>query len=247
MKNIAIIGLGNMGKSIYERLCVYSEFKVVGCEKGDDINNLIEKCDIFVIAIKPQDFAEMAKEIKTDLKNKIVISIMAGVSIKKIKDTLKIKKIVRVMPNLPLKAGMALSGWIASKDVSFTEKNIIREILKSFGKEIEVSNEEKINAITAISGSGPAYFYYLVEVLQSVAKKYGFNEKEAQKLAEVCFIGSSNLLMQENISAKELRQKVTSKGGTTEAAITSMSKNKFEKIILDAVDCAVSRAKELNN
>lgn len=247
MKTICIIGLGNMGKAIFDSLTLNKEFSVIGCDRGDDINSKIEKSDIFIIAVKPQDFDELSKEITADLSHKLAISIMAGVGIKRMQNTLKMEEIVRVMPNLPLKVGKALSGWFCSKEVAKDEKEIVKKILCSFGEEIEVLEEEKIDAITALSGSGPAYFFYLTELMAEAAKEYGFSEEEAEKIAKNTFFGSAVIAEKSNDSIKTLREKVTSKGGTTEAALKHLIENKFDKTFKEAIRAAYNRAKELNS
>jgi len=246
MKNILVIGLGNMGQAIFQRLNREKSLKVYGCEKADDINKKLSLCDTFIIAIKPQDFENLSKSIKVDLSKKLAISIMAGISIDRIKNGLKVKKIARVMPNLALKIGKSLSGWFASKDVSSDEKKFIKTMLQFFGEEVEVNKEDKINMITSLSGSGPAYFYKLVEIIENKARKIGFSDGEARKIASSTFIGAASILEKTDISATELRKKVTSKKGTTDAALNSMKKNGLERIINKAIDKAYNRAKELN-
>lgn len=235
-----------MGESIFHRLNREKTLKVYGCEKTDDINKKLTICDTFIIAIKPQDFENLCKSIKIDLSKKLAISIMAGISTDKIKKGLKIKQTVRVMPNLALKTGKSLSGWFASKDVSNDNKKFIKGLLQLFGEEVEVNKEDKINMITSLSGSGPAYFYRLVEIIENKAKKMGFSDGESRKIASSTFIGAASILEKTDISVTELRKKVTSKKGTTDAAIKSMKKNGLERIVNKAIDKAYNRAKELN-
>jgi len=222
-------------------------FKVVGVDRGDNINKALKNCEIFIIAIKPQDFDELGKLVNVDLTNKLAISIMAGVSIERIMKTLGVKKVVRVMPNLALGIRKSLSGWIASDGATKVDKKIAKAILKKFGEEVEVDRESKINAITALSGSGPAYFFKLAEILENAAKKYGFTENEAVKIAGATLVGAAELVGKSKESTSVLREKVTSKGGTTEAALNYMSSNNVDKIILEAIEAARRRAEELNS
>jgi len=247
MKKICIIGLGNMGNAMFGILSMSDKFKVSGCEKTDPINQYLEECDACIVAVKPQDFEVLCESISIDLSDKLVISIMAGVSIGRIEKCLKAKKIVRVMPNLPLRIQKSLSGWIANKNVTDNDKDFVRQVLSEFGAEVEVDKEEKINMITALSGSGPAYFFRLTEILAIAAKKYGFNEEEARKISENTFLGAAELLKSSKESATGLREKVTSKGGTTEAALRSMDSNSVEKIVLEGIEAARRRADELNS
>lgn len=234
-----------MGKSIFD-LLKKNGFIVFGFDRNEMADKYLKNCDAFVLAVKPQDFGTLCTSIKADLSKKIAISIMAGVSINKISKGLKVSKVVRVMPNLPLKVGKAISGWKASKNVTAKEKLFVKKLLSAFGEQIEVDNEEKLNMITALSGSGPAYFYYLAEILESKALDFGFNKKDAEKIAKNTLVGSAELLESMNLSAKELREKVTSKGGTTEAALKSLDKDNFPKIFKKALDAANKRAGELN-
>jgi pyrroline-5-carboxylate reductase len=160
---------------------------------------------------------------------------------------MKVKKVVRVMPNLALKEKSALCGWIANSEVTGDEKSFMKELLKMFGEEVEVKNEEAINMITALSGSGPAYFYYLTECLAQKALKYGFGQEDAQKIARTTFLGAAKLLEASRENVSELRHKITSKGGTTEAAIKKLEEKDFEKIFYEALNAAKIRAEELNN
>ncbi|MDD3861902.1 MAG: pyrroline-5-carboxylate reductase [Candidatus Gracilibacteria bacterium] len=246
MKRICVIGLGNMGNAMFGILSMSDNFEVRGCDRNDALSQNLEWCDACIIAVKPQDFDELAATIKVDISQKLIISIMAGVSIDRIRDKINAKKVVRVMPNLPLRVQKALSGWIANENVSKEEKQKIKLLLGEFGAEVEVDQESKINMITALSGSGPAYFFKLTETLANAAKKYGFSDKEARKIAEGTFLGAAELLKQADETAENLRKKVTSKGGTTEAAFKSMDSNNIEEIFLEGIESARKRAEELN-
>lgn len=237
---ICVIGMGNMGSAIFEAL--KGKFEVSGCDVNDDVNEKVAGSDAVIIAVKPQNFEGLAASVNVKLP--IIISIMAGVSVKNIQKKLGVRAVVRVMPNLPLKVGAALSGWFCSKEVS--DKDFVREILECFGEEIEVSKESQIDAITALSGSGPAYYYFLNEALKNAALKYGFSEEQARKIVKTTFFGSAKLQEKENLKSCELREKITSKGGTTEAAISKLKDADFEKIIFEAVEAARKRAEELN-
>lgn len=247
MKKLCIIGLGNMGQAINDALCSKKLFEVDGCDKDDNINEKIKDCEIILIAVKPQSFDELSSQISIDLSDKLIISIMAGVSVKKINEKFKSSRIVRVMPNLPLKVGEAFSGWYATNDITDEDKKLVKNILQSFGTEIEVNDEDKIDAITALSGSGPAYYYYLNKALSTQAMKMGFSEEEAKKIVKGTFFGASKLLEESGEDSDTLIQKITSKGGTTEAALKYMEEKGADKIIQEAVEKAYKKAKELNN
>ncbi len=246
MKKICILGLGNMGKSIYDILRTKNLFEVSGCDQGDDINKALADCQAFVIAVKPQDFKSLAAEINVDLNDKVAVSIMAGVSMENIGKILNTDRIVRVMPNLPLKVEMSVSGWACTKSLSKYQKDLLVAILNCLGEEIEMP-ESKLDALTALSGSGPAYFYFLTELIKKASLSYGFSAEEARKIAETTFTGSAELLKFQQLDVEELRSMITSKGGTTEAAINSLEAQGFDKIFYQALEEARKRAEELNN
>lgn len=247
MEKICIIGLGNMGNAMFGILSMSDNFEVRGCDREDSLGTDLQWCDACIIAVKPQDFEELAKTITVDLSDKLVISIMAGVSIDKIEKLLNTKKVVRVIPNLALIVQKSLSGWFANKEANNDEKEIVKKLLMEFGAEIELDKEEKINMVTALSGSGPAYFFRLAETLGIAAKKYGFTETEAVKIAENTFLGAAELLKTSGERPCVLREKVTSKGGTTEAAFASMDSHDMDKICLEGFEAARKRAEELNS
>lgn len=246
MIKVCIIGMGNMGTAISEQLRSKKLFIVDECKKASNANESIANADAFILAIKPQDFKRFTQMIKTDLGGKLAISIMAGVSVGQLEMGLRTRKVVRVMPNLALKAGKAFSGWFAGSGVGTKERNFIKQLLGALGEEIEVDREEKINAITAISGSGPAYFYFVAEILGEAAMKYGFSRDEAMKIVVSTLVGSAELLAQGSEGIKELKEKVTSKGGTTEAALNYMKLHGFQEIFVQAIEEARIRAEELN-
>lgn len=234
---IAIIGYGNMGKAMYERL--KDTFELAVMQKGDS-SKCIENADAVIIAVKPQSYEELAKQLQGCLASKKVISIMTGITLEYLLATTGSTNVVRAMPNLPLKVGKALTGWIAS-----SEGEWVLPILKAFGEEIRVHDEAQLECITATSGSGPAYFFYLCELLQKQAQEYGFGEDESRRIAEATFIGAAALLKSSDQSAEHWRTHVTSKGGTTNAAITYLQDNHFDAIFWQAIDKARQRAVEL--
>ena len=154
------------------------------------------------------------------------------------------KKIIRVMPNTPAQVGMGVSGWIASKAVTKSEKALVRKILESFGEAAEVKNEKMLDLITAISGSGPAYFFAFAEALEKAAVKVGLG-KLATPFVGGTFFGAAKLADMSEIPFAELRENVTSKGGTTAAALDVFQKANLDKIVTRAVFAAKKRAEEL--
>ena len=198
----------------------------------------MKPCDIVILAVKPQDF----DDLKLNLKNELLISIMAGVSLKKLAAT-GAKKIVRSMPNLPLRVGAGFTGWI-SKNVK--EKKLVKEIFSMFGGEIELKNEDAINAITALSGSGPAYFFYICQLLAEQACDFGFSKKDAEKIAANTLLGAAELVRNKTESFSDLRSAVTSKKGTTEAALHVLAKRRVATHFREALRAAATRSHELS-
>lgn len=245
MKKICIVGLGNMGQAIFDILSSKKLFEVFGCSHADDINEKLKSCDVFIIAVKPQNFNEFAESVSVDLSDKLAISIMAGINIAKIQENLGSKRVVRTLPNLALKIGRSMTVWKSSEE-AVSDRELIAEILACFGEQMELKSEEAIGDVGSISGCGPAYFAFFTEQLIKAAKKCGLSDEAALKIAKATFVGTAELLDHEGWTPEELRAKITSKGGTTNAAITHLESAGFDKIFLEAIEAANRRTKELN-
>ncbi len=226
--NVTIIGFGTMGKAIAKALG--NQVKVFPVDQGDSLKS-VDKSEFVILSVKPQDSEEVLKKIKLN-KNTILISIMAGVPMKKISLLSDHKKIIRMMPNLAL----SIAGWI-SAGLSPIEKKEAKKFLDEITENFEVKKEDDINKITAISGSGPAYFFLLAKELTNTARKLGL--KEAEKLVQKTFQAAAHI----EGDYAELVKKVASKGGTTEAALKVL---KFDKMTEKAVLAAYKKAKELS-
>ena len=261
---IAVIGGGNMGSAMVsawlnKKICKPSDILVYdkdadkrkkfdGFKIKTSINNFskLSECDVIVLAVKPQDMLKILDDMKSHLSKKsIIISIAAGITIKRISSVLGKIKIVRAMPNMPAQIGVGIVGWTAG-DLTSTDKKTTQKLLGAMGYEVYFDKESKLDAVTAVSGSGPAYVFYFMEALFEAAYKLGLTNEEATSLAMGTFVGSSLMINISRESPKELRKKVTSKKGTTEAAIKEFDKKNLKKIVLDAVKAAHKRAKELN-
>ena len=187
-------------------------------------------------------------------KKKIILSIVAGVRISKIQKIFfkkmknkekKLIKISRIMPNTPALVSSSVSGFCLCKNSNTNEMKTIQIILNAFGKSVFFEKEKFLNAVTALSGTGPAYFFYFLEAMFEAGKNIGLSKKDALFLTEKTIKGSIILLEKSNEDVKVLRQKVTSKGGTTEAAIKFLEKKKFKENIAQAIKIAFLRSKEL--
>lgn len=247
MKKICIVGLGNMGNAINTKLRTDTAYDVSICKKDDDVNEKLKDVEIFVIAVKPQSFKVLAESIKIDLSEKMAISIMAGVSIANLQNQLGTKKVVRTLPNLALKIGESMTEWKCSTEISEQEKVFAKNILRLFGKELEVEEEDQINMMGVMSGCGPAFFALLAEIIAEAGALHGLDEKTATMIAKQTLIGTAKYLEAEGLDPKPLREKVTSKGGSTHAAVSHLNENKFAEIFKEAFEKAVTRSKELNN
>ncbi len=258
---ITIIGGGKMGQVILEQVLRTKVFSakaitvtdkktnlLIGVKKKlkvnitTDIQSAVEVSQLIIVAVKPQDFNNLAKEIELK-KDQIVISIMAGVNIQTIKKKLKTNKVVRAMPNILSHQGLGMTVWQAT-GLSDSEKQLARKIFKALGKEVEVRQEKKIDMATAVSGSGPAYVFNFAANLMTAAKSLGFSEAEAKLLVTQTIKGSSAML--EGNDPVKLTKAVASKGGTTEAALEVLRKHKVDKVYTEAVKAAYKRAKELS-
>jgi pyrroline-5-carboxylate reductase len=250
---LLMIGFGNMGSAICEALLnapdkLFDEILVMDHsrdkmraaeEMGARAISEFEPVDVALLAVKPQDILEVMPQVES----KLVISIAAGVSLEKLQAGSEVP-VVRVMPNTPALVGQGASGWVASSDTTDEQKDLIKKMLESFGVAIEVKNDDEIDAVTALSGSGPAYVFHFLESLIAGAKELGLNEEDAKKLAVQTVLGSAELAKNETDIA-QLRKNVTSKGGTTEKALSALREGGFESLINKAMQAAYARAKEL--
>jgi len=206
--------------------------------------SFINGADVVLVAVKPKDIAELSEKISGFLNKKtILISIAAGTSIKHLSSVFSHSKIVRVMPNLSLTVGQGIAAW-KSAGLPFADKKSVKRFLDLWTENFEVSEEEIIDKVTAISGSGPAYFFLLAWSLQQAAINLGFNQKQSRLLVEKTFSGAA--LLQSGQEYEALIKKVMSKKGTTEAAFGVLKKYHFDKIVKEAATAAYKRAKEIS-
>jgi len=270
IKRIAIIGTGSMGSAILsgllksgfnpdnvsvstkstasaERLADELGVLSFAMENGEDANQMaVAGADVVVIAVKPAYVIETLSDIADSLDDDaLVISVAAGITTKAMEETLPDDvSVVRAMPNTPAIVGSAVTGISAGSRADKGAIETAVQLFKTVGTSI-VLDEAKIDALSTISGSGPAYVFYLIEQLTAVAKKMGFSDAEAATLVNETFLGSAQLLIESGKSPQELRKQVTSPNGTTEKAIAVMSEADLEKMFTEATTAALARAKEL--
>jgi len=254
----AVIGGGNMAKAIVEGAIsggvLHAEsivvadpeessrdyFDALGCHTISSSSSLPETPHV-LLSVKPQVFAVVADDIKSD----IVYSIMAGVTIENITRSTGNNRVVRMMPNLPCSIGYGATGFAVADSTQDEDASLAKEIFSQIGSVIEV-NETLMDAVTAVSGSGPAYVFYLAEAMLEGGIKVGLDVEIADALVRQTILGAAALLLQDDRSAKELREAVTSKGGTTAAALNVFNERKVLDAIEDAVVSARDRGRELS-
>lgn len=202
--------------------------------------------DVVVLSVKPQIFPAVWPEIEKALKSgSLVISIMAGIPTKRITGDQPVR-VVRVMPNTPALVGEGASGIAAGQFATRADLAIAEQLMGAVGTAVIVE-EELIDAVTALSGSGPAYVFYLLECMLDAAGQMGLDEGVSRDLALATVIGAARLMQETGEDAAVLRNKVTSKGGTTEAAIRTMERREVKRAVIEAVLAAQARSKELAN
>ncbi len=181
----------------------------------------IAESDIIIIAVKPQDFDALAAELKLVVQAaKCIISIMAGVKIKRIEEALYNSFIIRAMPNSPAELGMGMTAFTAGKALPIELIRKAENLLGTTGRSVFLENEDLLDAVTALSGSGPAYFFYIVKHMIDAGKKMGFDDAVAAMFVKQTMLGAFHLINNADKSLDELIKAVASKGGTTEAALS---------------------------
>lgn len=261
VKKISLIGAGVMGEALIAALLKAGqdansisviEKRKERCDElvdiyGIKIDDNLDSTDVLLLVIKPQDLSTVLGEISGKLNpNALVISFVAGKKIADISAALSgTNPIVRVMPNTPTLIGQGAAGYSTEPKVSAAQKTFVAQLLNSSGVAIEIE-ESLQDAVTATSGSGPAYFFAFVEAMIAGSKELGLSEADATKLTAQTFIGAAKLLESSGKSATSLRENVTSPNGTTAAALASFSDSKLNEIVLKAMKAARDRSIELS-
>ncbi|AKM29882.1 pyrroline-5-carboxylate reductase [Pandoraea faecigallinarum] len=211
-------------------------------------NDRLRDYDTLVLAVKPQVLKDVAQALQPHLNGQLVISIAAGIRASDLARWLGgHNQIVRCMPNTPALIGKGITGLIALSGVDSDQRKRAENILSAAGEIIWVDKESQLDAVTAISGSGPAYVFYFIEALEQAAQELGFSPAQGRQLAIATFMGASQLAANSPEPASVLRDRVTSKGGTTFAAISQFEKDAVKDAIVRGVKAANHRAKELGD
>ncbi len=261
-KKIGFIGCGNMGSAILGGLVRGQVVKArsiivhdsdplklrhlrarYGVTVARSNNDVLAQADIIILAVKPQTLKDLGLSLKR--QDKVVVSILAGTTIETLTKTLGTTRIVRTMPNLGATLGIGITAVAASRGVSKTALALVRTIFQACGAVVSVP-ERLMNAVTAISGSGPAYYFYLSEVLEKAACRHGLSKAIAAALVVKTAAAASAMMLVAHGSPSVLRAKVTSKKGTTEAALKTFKKMGFERTVDAAIKAAIKRGQQLS-
>ena len=211
-----------------------------------EVDHASLNCEALVLAVKPQQMREAVAPLSGQLTNQLVLSIAAGLRLTDISRWLGgYTQLVRSMPNMPALIGEGISGVYADPTVGREGRDMAEKILHAVGSSLWIEDEAQMDAVTAISGSGPAYVFYFIESLQLAGRALGFSDAEARILAIETFAGAAKLAEASPDPASVLRERVTSKGGTTEAALDSFNHDSLAAAILRGVRAAAARGREL--
>lgn len=271
---LGFIGAGNMAEAIARATIqsgIFQPQQIIACDVhearrslfaslgmavADSITGVISQTSPnILLAVKPQQLGQVADELAQHLTTEhVLISIMAGITAKKLADTLNAARaaaglsalkvrVVRVMPNTPLMAGLGMAGVSLGPDARQGDEAVAMQLFGAAGKAVIIP-ESKMDALTAVSGSGPAYVFYLAEAMEKAALEMGLGA-DSRLLVLQTILGSARLLAESSDTAAELRRKVTSPGGTTQAAISHMDGNKTIDVVVNAMKAAEKRSREL--
>lgn len=264
-KKLGIIGAGSMGSAIatgVSKAQIYNAKNVILLDSNDDkleklkndhgftttksIKDFVEmQPDYIIIAVKPKDIRSLLTDLDGIKNSAALISIAAGIKLESFEEYFPDNPILRAMPNTPTQIGAGAT--VIAPNIAVSEKQLeeVLNIFKTLGLAL-VMDESKINAVTALSGSGPAYVFLMIEAMTEAAVSLGLEEEAAKDLAEMTVYGASKLVIDSKEEASNLRVKVTSPGGTTQAALESFNNSDFRTIVHNAMEAAATRAQQLS-
>jgi len=265
VEHIAFIGGGNMANAIISGLIrqgiaatridvvepdVQAQQKLkaqFGIQAHARAGSDLAKATLVVWAVKPQTFKEAALQVRFHTKSALHLSVAAGIRSDSISRWLGNERIVRSMPNTPALIGKGIAGLYARPAVSAADRQVAQQVIQTTGDFVWLTAEDQLDAVTAISGSGPAYMFYFMEAMTDAGEVMGLTRDQACELAIATCIGAGELARSSTEPPEILRQRVTSKGGTTHAAITSMEESGVKELFTKALFAAQTRARELGN
>ena len=262
---ICFIGGGNMGRSLIGGLIAngYSDklisvvepdaesrqriAKLYNIDLYESADDNLSSSDVIVLATKPQVLAEVAQSIRDLIDDKcLIISIAAGIRLLNLSQWLGSgKAIVRVMPNTPALVQEGMSVLLANSHCSETQQGIANGIMSAVGQTLWIEDEKHMDTVTAVSGSGPAYFFLIMEAMQTTARKMGLNAEQAKILTQQTALGAAKMALHSEEDVMDLRKQVTSPGGTTEQALNVLLEGDIHELFRAALKAASNRSKEL--
>lgn len=217
---------------------------IPGCETTEDNQAVIDESDVIILAVKPQMMGEVAKSISDIPAGCLLISIAAGITLSKLTSIFPTSRIVRVMPNTPCLVGMAACGYSATDDTAPEDIERTQQLLESAGVAVKVP-EKLLDAVTGLSGSGPAYIYMLIEAMSDAGVREGLPRTVATQLAAQTVKGAAEMVLSTGEHPGSLKDKVTSPAGTTIAGVHVLEKAGFRGAMIDAISAAAARSREL--
>ncbi len=224
-----------------------AEFGVQVHASAASASAVLAHANLVVWAVKPQVFKEAALPVAAFTQQALHLSVAAGIRSDSIARWLHTERVVRSMPNTPALVGQGITGLFAREGASASDKQLVEHVLKSTGEWLWVKQESDLDVVTALSGSGPAYVFYFLEAMTEAGVQMGLSQEQAYHLAKATFGGATHLARQSSESPEVLRQRVTSKGGTTYAALTSMAQDHVKEAFVKAMVAAQKRAGELGD
>jgi len=261
---IAVIGGGAMGEAMVKCLLtkkvaepqnvVVSDVSPVrrellsreyGVSTLADNRKAVANADLIILAVKPQNLPQVMEEIKGLAPEQLVLSIVAGADMSSLRQGLNHSSVVRAMPNMPAQIGEGMTIWTATAEIEQKQKESTRIVLDALGKEIYVTDEKYLGMATALSGSGPAYVFLFIEALVDAGVHIGLSRDMAQELVVQTILGSTLTVEKTGKHPADLRNMVTSPGGTTTEALLRLEKGRFRSLLLEAVATAYKKAKRL--
>ncbi|HAF45970.1 MAG TPA: pyrroline-5-carboxylate reductase [Gallionellaceae bacterium] len=218
-----------------------------GVRATDSLAEGVAGSDVVVLAVKPQQLREVAQALAALLEGQLLISIAAGIRAGDLARWAGSQAVVRAMPNTPALVQSGMTGLYALPAVSAAQRGQAQDILAAVGETLWVDDEPMLDAVTAISGSGPAYVFYFIEAMQQAAYELGVEESQARQMVLDTFLGATKLAENSSDEVATLRARVTSKNGTTERALLTMDANRVKQDIVDAIHAAAKRSKEMGD
>ena len=262
-QNITFIGGGNMASALISGLLgkgltaaqidvvepfeearqkIKSSFGINALATSDPT---LQRANLVVWAVKPQTFKDAAEQTRAHTPTALHLSVAAGITSSSIARWLGCERIVRAMPNTPALIGKGITALFARAGVSAADRTLIDQVIATTGDSLWLTDEAQLDGVTALSGSGPAYMFYFMEAMTEAGEQMGLPREQAYKLAVATFIGAGELARASTEPPEVLRQRVSSKGGTTYAAITSMEHSNIKNLFMQALHAAQIRAREM--